>query len=134
MNWARILGGGIVAGIVVNLADYVMHGMIMAATYKKYPQLFSQTQANPGLFFAMAIAIWITVAILFSRTRQSWGAGWSGGLAFGFYFGLAIWFLDFYAPLVYNGFPYHLVWCWGGIRMIGSLLGGCILGVIVRRD
>lgn len=133
MNWARILGGGVAAGIVMSLADFVMHGNIMAATYMKYPQVFSQTQANPAFFMLIAVSIGVTFAILFGRTRSVWAAGWQGGLAFGFYLGLAGFFAQFYSALVYDGFPYYLVWCWGGIQMIDALLAGAVLGLIIQK-
>ncbi|MBP1643406.1 MAG: hypothetical protein H6Q03_2075 [Acidobacteria bacterium] len=134
MNWGRVILGGVVAGIVTWLADFVMHGMIMAETYKKYSQVFTQTAANPAAFAAISIVVGIFVAILFARTRASWAAGWQGGLAFGFWFGMALFFMNFYYPLVLDGFPYYLGWCWGGIRLIDGLLGGVVLGAIVRRD
>lgn len=133
MNWTRVLLGGLVAGIVTNLADFVMHGMIMANTYKKYDQVFTQTQASPAKFAAVAIMISIFVAILFAKTRGSWADGAKGGVTFGLWFGLAIFFLNFYSPLVIAGFPYYLGWCWGGMGLIDSLLGGAVLGAIIKR-
>lgn len=76
MNWTRVVIGGIVAGIVTWLADFVMHGVIMGETYKKYDQVFSQTQANPVTFLAISIVVTLCVAILFGKTRASWGSGW----------------------------------------------------------
>lgn len=133
MNWTRVLVGGVAAGIVTNLADFVQHGMIMAKTYEKYP-VFTKTAANPAMFAFVSVVVAICMAILFARTRDAWAAGWKGGVTFGFYFGLAVFFMGFYNPLVLEGFPYYLSWCWGGIGMIDSLIGGAVLGAIVRRD
>lgn len=133
MNWGRIIGGGIAAGIVMNVADFVQHGLILGDAYKKYP-LFSQTQANPLHFLAVAVAISLCAAILFARTRSAWAPGMMGGLTFGFYAGLLGFFPHFYSSLVYEGFPYHLVWCWGGVTMIDFLLAGLALGAIIKRD
>jgi len=134
MNWGRVILGGVVAGIVTFFADFVLHGMIMAETYKKYAEVFRQTAANPLHFAAIAVAVGICVAILFGKTRASWAAGWRGGLAFGFWFGLALFFMNFYYPLVLDGFPYYLGWCWGGIGVIEGLIAGAVLGAVVRRD
>jgi hypothetical protein len=134
MNWTRVIIGGVVAGIVTNLADFVMHGMVMAATYKKYDQVFSQEPADPLKFAAISIAVALCIAILFARTRQSWATGWKGGLAFGFFFGLAAFFMNFYHPLTIAGFPYYLAWCWGGMGMIDSLLGGAVLGALIPKS
>lgn len=134
MNWTRVLLGGVAAGVVVNLADFVMHGQIMANTYKRYDTVFSQTAANPAYFFAASILIGIFVAMLFGKTRGAWAAGLKGGATFGFFFGMATFFMNFYSPLVIADFPYYLAWCWGGIGLIGSVIGGAVLGAIIPRD
>jgi hypothetical protein len=134
MNWTRVLLGGVVAGLVTSVADFVLHGVIMADTYKRYSDVFSQTQANPAYFVAISVVVGIFVAILFGKTRASWGAGWKGGAAFGFFLALAMFFTNFYYPLVIAGFPYYLGWCWGGIGIIEGLIGGAVLGAIVPRS
>ena len=132
MNWTRVIAGGVVGGIVTSVADFVQHGILLGETYKKHA-VFSQTQASPLKFVAVSVVIYLCVAILFARTRASWGAGWKGGLGFGFFFGLAIFFMGFYNPMVLAGFPYHLSWCWGGIGVIDGVIGGAVLGSIVRK-
>ncbi|HEX4952489.1 MAG TPA: hypothetical protein VF017_03725 [Thermoanaerobaculia bacterium] len=134
MNWTRVLAGGVSAGFVTFLGGFVMHGIMLADTYKRYNQVFTQTETNPAWFFLVSVAIATAAAVLFAKTRQTWEAGWKGGLTFGFYLGLAGFFISFYHPLVIDGFPYYLGWCWGGIHLINSLLGGAILGVLIRRD
>ncbi len=133
MNWGRIFAGGIASGIVVNLVDFVLHGQVMAATYKKYDTVFSQKEANPVYFFAASILIGIFVAALFAKTRASWAEGCKGGATFGLFFGLATFFMNFYNPLVIADFPYYLSWCWGGIGVIDGVVGGAVLGAIIKR-
>ena len=133
MNWGRVFAGGIVGGIVVNLVDFVLHGQVMAETYKKYDTVFSQKEANPAFFFAAAILVGIFVALLFAKTRASWAEGWKGGATFGLFFGLATFFMNFYNPLVIADFPYYLSWCWGGIGVIDGVVGGAVLGSIIKR-
>lgn len=134
MNWSRILLAGIAAGIATNIADFVMHGMIMRQTYMRYSEVFSQTPANPLWFALVAICICLAAALLFGRTRTSWGPGAVGGASFGFYVGLLGFFPGFYQALVIEGFPYYLSWCWGGINMIDSLIAGAVLGLVIKRE
>ena len=134
MNWGRIIGGGVAAGIVTWLADFVMHGVLMADEYKRLSGVFTQTQANPLSFLAISVVVGVFVALLFAKTRASWGAGWKGGATYGLYLGLAIFFMNFYYPLVIDGFPYFLGWCWGGIGVVDGVLGGAVLGAILPRD
>jgi hypothetical protein len=133
MNWTRVILGGIVGGVVLNMADFVMHGLIMGNTYTKYP-VFAQEPANPLWFFLVAICIGLTTGVLFGRTRAVWPDGLLGGVTFGFFLGLVSFFSQFYYPLVLEGFPYYMSWCWGGINMIGFLVLGGVLGLIYKRQ
>ena len=131
MNWGRILAAGIVAGIVLWLVDFGLHGVVMADTYKKYSDVFTQTQQSPWKFLAIEIVVSIFVALLFGKTRASWAPGVKGGLTFGLFFALAMFFMNFFYPLVIAGFPYYLGWCWGGIGVIEGVIGGAVFGAIV---
>lgn len=133
MNWSKVILAGVVAGIAVWLADYVMHGIMLGNTYKEYSTVFSQEEVNPFWFLAIGVAIAITAAILFAKTRNCWAAGWKGGLTFGFFLGLVSFFPSFYNSLVIADFPYYLGWCWGGIHLIEGLIGGSLLGAIYKR-
>ena len=132
MNWTRIALAGVAAGIVTWISDFVLHGIVMAPTYRRLSQVYSQTQANPAWFLLIAFTICFMAALLFARTRGSWAPGWMGGLRFGLFLGLVLFFQGFYNPLVIDGFPYYLSWCQGGISMIDSLLAGAVIGSIVK--
>ena len=132
MNWIRIIAAGVVAGIVGWLADFVMHGFILGNTYMKYP-VFSQEQANPLLFLAVSVAVAITAAIFFARTVDAWSPGWKGGATFGFFIGLVHFFSNHYYPLVLDGFPYYLAWCWGGVGIIGGVIIGAVIGAVYKK-
>jgi hypothetical protein len=132
MNWSRILIAGVAAGVALNISDFVMHGLIMGNTYTKY-SVFTQEQASPFLFLVIALCIGIAAAILFAKTRASWAAGAAGGATFGFWLGLVSFFAPFYNSLVFEGFPYYMGWCWGGISLIGAVIGGTVLGLIYKK-
>jgi len=133
MNWTRIALAGVAAGIATWISDFILHGMVMGPTYKRLSQVFSQAQANPALFLLIAVTLCLMTALLFARTRGSWPLGWNGGVTFGFFLGLVLFFQRFYDPLVIDGYPYHLAWCQGGIAMIDSLLAGAILGAVIKK-
>jgi hypothetical protein len=131
MNWVRIAIAGVAAGVATTIIDFVQHGMIMGPTYQKLDTVFSQTQANPGWFVLVAVVICFFAALLFARTRGSWAPGWKGGLVYGFFLGLVVFFQGFYDPLVIDGYPYYLSWCEGGMAMIDSLAAGAVAGAII---
>lgn len=133
MNWSKIAIAGVIGGVVHTLANWVMHGMIMGGTYGKYPEVFVQVEEGPHWFFIIGAVVGVMACLLFAKTRDTWDDGFKGGATFGFYLGLAVFFLPFYNALVIEGFPYYLSWCWGGIDLIGfSILGG-MLGVVYKR-
>lgn len=132
MNWTRALIAGVLAGIAINIVDFILHGQILGATYARYPEVFSQESANPLFFLLVAVLIGIAAGILFAKTRGSWKAGWVGGVTFGFWLGLISFFVPFYNPLVLDGFPYYLSWCWGGINLIDGVVGGAVLGAVYK--
>ena len=71
-------------------------------------------------------------AVIFARTRSSWSTGVGGGVTFGFWLGLFGFFAQFFNPLVIEGFPYYMGWCWGGINLIVALVLGATLGAIIK--
>ena len=132
MNWTKAILAGVIGGIVVTLADYVMHGFIMAPAYMKY-DIFNVPEASPLSFFMVGIFVTVPAAIIFAKTRSSWASGIIGGVTFGFWIGLFLFFTHFYNPLTLNGFPYHFAWCWGGITMIDFLIAGAVIGAIYKK-
>ena len=133
MSFGKAIIAGVVGGIVVNLVDFVMHGMIMANTYPKY-EVFAREHANPLHFTFVAICMSIMAAILFAKTRGSWADGLMGGVSFGFWLGMIAFFAPFYNSLIFEGFPYYISWCWGGINLIGYLVLGAVLGLIYTKQ
>ena len=132
MNWMKVFITGIVGGVVVWLYNFLMHGLIMAKTYGKY-DIF-RDDASP-VFFALAfVFIAFAGALLFAKTRNSWADGLKGGITFGFFVGLIIFFSQFMNVLVFKGFPYHLSWCWGGIELIGWLVFGVVAGLLIKKE
>lgn len=134
MNWKRVLLGTVIGGVVMWLVSFVLHGLVMGNTYMKYVDVFTQEATSPVNFLIVEILIAFPAAVIFSRTRGSWGPGISGGLVFGFWLGLVGSFAQLFHPMVIEGFPYYMGWCWWGINLITALALGASLGLVVKRD
>ncbi len=132
MNWSKALIGGLAAGVVVWLVDFLLHGIILGNTYAGYEVFQVEPQPSPFTFLWIEIAIFICVAILFAKTFDCWGGGWKGGAKFGLYFGIAVFFTGFFSAVVIKGFPYFLVWCQAGASLIAAIVGGAIIGLIYK--
>ena len=133
MNWMKTLIAAVVGGVAMWLTSFVLHGLVMGNTYMKYPDVFSQEQTNPLLFLLVEFLIAVPAAVIFARTRGCWSAGVVGGLTFGFWLGLVGSFAQLFSPLVMEGFPYYMGWCWFGINLIVSLALGAVFGIMIRR-
>ncbi len=133
MDWKKALLAGLAGGVALSITEFIMHAVIMANTYTKYP-VFTQEEANPLYFVLIAVCIGLFAGILFGKTRQSWADGFKGGATYGFFLGMVLFFVRFYDSLVYEGYPYYLSWCQGGINLIGLVIAGAVLGIIYRRE
>ena len=133
MSGKTILAG-VLGGLAMMVANFVMHGLIMGETYTRYPDVFSQEATSPAWFTLVCVLIGIVLAILFARTRSAWARGLTGGLVFGFLVGMTHFFTNFFDSMVYEGFPYFLAWCHGGMDAIAFTVAGAVLGLVIKGD
>ncbi len=124
----------ILGGIAMWLVSFVLHGVVLGNTYIGLPEVFSQEQANPFHFLLIELCVAIPMTFLFLKTRQCWSPGIMGGLTFGFWIGLVGAFAQFFNPLVIDGFPYYLAWCWFGTNVIIAMVMGAVLGLFIKRE
>ena len=134
MNSKKALIAGVVGGIVLWLCGFVLHGLIMGSTYMKYKDVFSQEEdpSHMVYFLVLALGIAIVAALIFAKTRGSWGDGVAGGAKYGLMLGLLYFFPQFYNSMIFEGFPYYLNWCWGGIQVIEMVILGIVLALVYK--
>lgn len=132
MNWIKAVIAGVVGGVALNIAEFVMHGIIMSKTYARYP-IFTQEQANPLWFLVIAVCMGLAAALLWARTCKCWPDGVKGGATYGFFLGLVLFFPGFYNTLIYVDFPYYLSWCWGSINVIGMVILGSVISLVYKK-
>jgi hypothetical protein len=133
MNWTRVFLAAVIGGVAMWLASFVLHGLVMGNTYMKYPDVFTQEAANPAMFLLIEFLVAFPAAVIFAKTRSSWAAGVGGGLTYGFWLGLFGGFAQFFSPLVMEGFPYYMAWCWFGINILVALVLGVVFGAMIKR-
>ncbi len=135
MNSKKAIIAGVVGGIVLWILGFILHGIIMGGAYMKYPDVFSQEEEPMNMLWFLVIAIGIATvaAFLFAKTRDCWAEGIGGGVKFGLFLGLFSFFPQFYNSLIYDGFPYYLNWCWGGITVIEMVILGVVLAAVYKQ-
>ncbi|MDE2690336.1 MAG: hypothetical protein OXI49_07445 [Acidobacteriota bacterium] len=136
MNWGRAIGAGLAAGFVQNIANFVMHGLVLGGMYLDQPA-FVQEPDNMAMqivwFLVIALVLGVVASLLFASSRQSWQPGAKGGLHFGVLLGAVVGFQQFYLTLVVNDFPYHVAWLWLAVDVISFGIGGIVLGAVYKR-
>ncbi len=119
INWTRVILGGLVAGVVINVFESVLNGVVLAKDWEaamaamgKPPMAGNQIAAFVAWGFVVGIfAVWLYAAI-----RPRYGAGPKTALCAG----LAVWGLGYLlasvAPLVLELFPAR-------VMVIGLVVG-----------
>jgi hypothetical protein len=120
-------------GVVVNLYDFVVHGLLLTGPlYSKLP-LMRPGASLPLLilmdFVAALVFVWV-----FQRVRACFAPGAAGGAAFGFYAGVLVNFPTWIGTyLLLEGFTYGLAWAWILTGVVWGVLAGAVAGALMSR-
>jgi len=100
VNLGRMIGGGLVAGLIINIAEGVINGAILGQQWKQWQASMGPLNHAPspgaamGIWTLIAFAIGILGVWLYAAIRPRYGAGVKTALRAG----LFVWIL--YWPLV----------------------------------
>ncbi len=114
INWGRVLLGGIVAGVVVNVVEYTLHAVILDPDWKAAMAALGQpTQEDPAdimIYVGLGFLIGILAVCYYAAIRPRFGAGPKTAV----FAGLGVWLLAYLVPtigMVPSGlFPNRLLW------------------------
>jgi MFS family permease len=128
INWGRVILGGLVAGLVMNIGEFILNGVLLAKTVEAS---LSKINLPPpdGTFIAKAVGLTFVVGIigvmLYAAMRPRLGSK-SALIA-----GLVVWFLAYvYSGVMMNAmgiFSLSLTvigFAWGLVEIIIALYAG----------
>jgi hypothetical protein len=98
MNWGRVIAGGVVAGIIINLFEYVTNGRVLAADWAAAMQSLGR-QMPPGattIFILWGFLVGIGAIWLYAVARSRFGPGPGTAVLIGF----AYWVIGYLFPNV----------------------------------
>lgn len=101
MNKGRVLIGGLLAGLVLNVAEYVFNEVIMKARWEAAMaemDMPEMTGGDIGILVGMGFLTGILLVWLYAAVRPRLGAGPMTAVKVG----LAAWFLLSFWPFVWN--------------------------------
>jgi hypothetical protein len=128
INWGRVIAGGLVAGLVMNISETILHMPILGPqmeAHLKNLNLPPITGSAIGVFVVVTFIVGILTVWLYAAIRPRYGAG-PGTAACA---GLVVWALYYFLPglgfMTMGVFPSGLV----VISMIWSIVEMLIAGV-----
>jgi hypothetical protein len=136
INWRRVVLGGLAAGLIVNLSEFIVSGILLREDWEKAmlalnrPLLSSTVEVASLLAWGMLMGL--SVVALYAHVIDRYGQGWkTAGLV-----GLAVWVVGYLSGAMTGAamqiFPVSLAvnMALAGLIEIeaASMVGGAIYG------
>lgn len=134
MNWKRIILGGLVAGLIINMSQGALHEGVLKDTWSTAMQALGKTGEFSGgqiaVFNIVGFLTGIALVWLYAAVRLCYGAGPKTAMCSG----TTVWFLTYALPTIgqiaMDLWPFSAlitVIIWGLAEMIVAGLAGCWL-------
>jgi hypothetical protein len=138
INWWRVIGGGLLAGLVMNISQFVLHAVVLKADGEQlmadWNKMGLHVAPDPkmiAILMALTFLLGILAVWTYAAIRPRFGVGPKTA----FCAGLAVWAMSyFYAGVyVYAGIvimPAKLTWCpvlWSLIEVPIATMAGAWL-------
>jgi hypothetical protein len=130
INMARVVLGGLLAGLVINVGEFLLNGVLLAEELNAAIQrmnLPAVAGGTIGVFVVMGFLLGIAAVWLYAAIRPRYGAGPKTALCAG----AAVWFLAYAYPSVgmtaMGMFPASLT-AMGLVWGLGELLVATVAG------
>jgi hypothetical protein len=101
MNTGRIIGAGLLAGLVLNIGEYVLNGIILAPQWKAAMAELGQEDLSGGDIGVLVFFTFLTgfaLVWLYAAMRPRFGAGFKTAVIAGFF----VWLFVGIWPFVWN--------------------------------
>ena len=129
-NRARVVLGGLLAGLVINVVEFLTHGVVLATAWSQAMQALGKPAGGPStaaivIFNIMGFVLGIASVWLYAAIRSRYGAGPATALRAG----IAVWVIGALLPnlgtYALGAFPTRLL----AIATVASLVD-ILLGTI----
>ena len=134
MDVKKLAIATVAVGVVWNILDYVVQGMILTQQYYSHMTSLFRSDANVtflvvGDFVAALVFVWV-----YNRVFGSFGGGPKGGATFGLYAGVLVNFPTWiFMNMLLVGFPYSLAWIWTIYGVVAGIVGGAVAGAVYKK-
>ncbi len=98
INWGRVLLGGIVVGIIIDVGEFVLHGVVLGPEWRHamaaLGRPLQETVGNMVFYMLLGLPYGILAVWLYAAIRPRFGAGPTTAL----YAGFGVWVLGYLLP------------------------------------
>ncbi len=119
INWARVLLGGLLAGVIINAAEFLVNGVVLGSEWEAVMKSFGRAAMAPSalvIFFIGGFLAGISAIWLYAAARPRFGPGAKTATLTGFAFWIFSYALPGLANWALGVFPQRLI-------VIGTLAG-----------
>ena len=120
-------------GVVANVFDAVVHGMILKGPL--YSNVTIMRTDMPTLWLIIGDFVAAAVFVVFyDRVYQSFGGGLSGGAKYGLWVGVLMNFPTWvFSHLLITGFTHELALAWTLVGILLGVVAGATAGLLYKR-
>ena len=111
INWGRVILGGIVAGVIINIFESVTNGVILTHDWQAAMATLGRSMAPSaiGVFVVWGFLAGIAAIWLYAAARPRYGAGAKTALLTGFAFWIISYLLPNLGQWALHLFPHRLI-------------------------
>ncbi len=113
------------------ILDFVLHGLLLRSTYEATANLWRpMDQMNRPLMYFVSFVFTVCFVLIYSLLVKQ--KSLAAGVQFGALFGLAIGITMGFGSYSYMPIPLMLAWSWFFGSFIKTIIGGAIVGAIIK--
>lgn len=136
MNHKKIIIGGLIAGVVMGVVDFVGHGVMLMETYSQLggAGLMQKTPRIPFMPISsiLNLVMGISFAWLYAAVRPRLGAGPQTALLLGVILGILMFVPENISTAAWSTYPLNLPFIWIGIGMVKTIAGTFTAALIYK--
>jgi len=135
INWNRVILGGLVAGVIINVFEFALHGFVLAKDMDTAVRALGREVGGSALlmFLAWGFLVAIFAGWLYAAIRPRYGAGPKTALCAG----AAVWGLGYLlasvTPIALHLFPRHILAIGLAVGLV-EVIVGTLVGAWLYRE
>lgn len=100
INWARVILGGLLAGVIINAVEFVVNGVVLAPAWEEAMKALSRPVPSnvPVIFIIWGFLAGISAIWLYAAARPRFGPGPKTAVCTG----IAFWIFSYVLPTIGN--------------------------------